>query len=138
MFLYTLLKYKINVWDEFKMIWLNLIECYFSRCFVLFYLSCFTKSYFILIYSGFLSWACFSPLSFDLWNLNLFYCNHIYFILSFHYGTPLLLEILWLLFVVAIIFLHNVFQFSFFKLIDDLPLKFYSGISQSSYACFIF
>lgn len=35
MFLYTLLKYKINVWDEFKMIWLNLIECYFSRCFVL-------------------------------------------------------------------------------------------------------
>lgn len=67
MLLYTLLKCEIKVWVEFKMVLLNLIECYFSIFFCFIYQSCFFKLYIILFW--FSAWGCFSSylLTFEIW-----------------------------------------------------------------------
>ena len=97
-------------------------------CFI--YLSCFFKLYIILFW--FSAWGCFSSylLTFEIWT---YFVVVTFISIKFSLlDSLLLLEILWILFIVAIICSSYVFQFSFFIFIDDLPLKFNFGISQSS------
>lgn len=111
------------------MIWLHLVEFYFSRCFVM---SCLLvlKLCFRLIYFGFSIIRVFLSclLTFEIWT---------YFMATTFIYIVFIMELFFwrfyvFCFLLQLFYVHTGFQSSL-QIYICLPLKFFSGVSQSSY-----